>query len=290
MTPSKAPRAMIKYFTSVTLLTVAVFHGINMLRSLSGTADGRSLRVGGAQVLVDGRKLMFYIAEKSEAPPPAPVPETNPPPPTPPSPAPLERASDSKPACRVFLTSKTYKGDLGGMQGADEKCNELARAAGLVSEGQDVFRAILFSDEETNPDYDPTEFFSPCSGGYYLPNSEGGLWKKVAKNRKHLLDPDSKLMTSIDYFEDGSKRDGGTSSVWTGAMVKDGKFIAANEDCYKDWSSTKNDKEGIRGKSTSTGEERLYRGTSDCDNKHRLYCAEQEYDIKDLDEPYSDSD
>ena len=145
--------------------------------------------------------------------------------------------------------------------------------AGLLRQGRE-FRAILFSDEETNPDYDPKLFFSDCSGGFYLPNG-----RKVANNKKHLFDTDSKLKTPIDYFEDGSKRTG-TRHVWTGAKEKNDKFMAANEDCYKDWSSIGDDKEGMGGKSSETGRAWISNGLSDCDKKRRLYCAEQEYKPK----------
>lgn len=287
---------MIKCFASTFLLALAVFHGANLLRGRpSATADGRSLRnrdTSNHQLGAFSQRMLLFGTRWSTPPPvPVPTPEASPPPPPPPTPAPEQAEASFTPpppaqeragasptpepdnTCQIFLTSAVYDGDLGGMKGADEKCNRLAAKAGLIRDERE-FRAVLFSDEETNPDYDPKEFFSYCSGGYYLPNG-----KKVAKNTKHLFDIDSKLYAPIDYFENGRKRSG-TRHVWTGAFKKDDKFMAADEDCYQDWSSTKNDKTGMGGKSSETGREWLADGLSDCDKKRRLYCAEQEYKPK----------
>ncbi len=267
-------KTIIKGFAAIFLLALAVFHGANLLPS---RPDGRSLSVRGTDVRQSDassqRKLTFVVPWLTPSP--VTIPEASSPPPPPPAP---ERAEPSPtprsdPTCTVFLTSDVYDGDLGGMKGADEKCNRLAAKAGLVRQGRE-FRAIIFSDEETNPDYDPKLLFSDCSGGFYLPNG-----KKVANNKKDLFDPDSKLDNPIDYFEDGSKRTG-TRNVWTGAFKKNGKYMAAYEDCYQDWSSTKNDKEGMGGQSSSRGREWLSYGLSDCTKKRRLYCAEQEYKPK----------
>jgi hypothetical protein len=46
----------------------------------------------------------------------------------------------------VFVTSQIFDGDLGGLAGADEKCNQAAAAAGLKG----TFKAWL-SDSETGP-------------------------------------------------------------------------------------------------------------------------------------------
>lgn len=48
---------------------------------------------------------------------------------------------------RVFVTSQNFPGDLGGIAGADEKCREAARNAGLPGD----FRAWL-SSSESSPD------------------------------------------------------------------------------------------------------------------------------------------
>ncbi len=45
--------------------------------------------------------------------------------------------------CAVFVTSATFLGDLGGLSGADRKCNDAAQTAGLVGAGR--FKAYLAS-------------------------------------------------------------------------------------------------------------------------------------------------
>lgn len=53
----------------------------------------------------------------------------------------------------MFVTSETYQGDLGGISGANEKCQELACSAGLVGN----YIAWL-SDETSNPANDFVTF------------------------------------------------------------------------------------------------------------------------------------
>jgi hypothetical protein len=161
---------------------------------------------------------------------------------------------------------------LGGIEGADNKCNILAKNAGLVSSERDVYKAIIFSEQEN---YNPAKVFSDCSGGYFLVDGNGNAEtdKKVADSRDDLFDPDTKLQNTIDYFENGNKRNG-TRNVWTGADEKDGKFVAG-DDCGNDWSSAPSNKTGRRGRTTSTDSEWLDVGTSACNESRRIYCAEQ---------------
>ena len=192
------------------------------------------------------------------------------------TPSTTHRQTESTSRCRIFVSSKTYEGDLGGLDGADDKCNKLARNAGLISSSRNnAFKAIIFSDQENDPDYNPATVFSDCSGGYFLVNKLGkaNTAKKVADNRDDLFDPTTDLKNAIDYFEDGEKRTG-TRNVWTGAEKKKHEFVAAYEDCYKDWDSV-HSKTGRRGRSTATDSKWLDVGTSDCDNGRRIYCAEQ---------------
>ncbi len=50
----------------------------------------------------------------------------------------------------VFVTSTSYTGDLGGISGADDKCNSAAEAASLQSNGEKKYKAWL-SDADSNP-------------------------------------------------------------------------------------------------------------------------------------------
>lgn len=80
---------------------------------------------------------------------------------------------------RVFVTSKTYQGNLGGLAGADSKCQTLASAAGLNG----TFKAWL-STSTTNAKDRLTKRDRP----YYLVRSGGALGAKVANNFADLTD------------------------------------------------------------------------------------------------------
>src|SRR4051812_26024409 len=66
--------------------------------------------------------------KKKHSPPPVSPPPESPSPPPPPPPPPLACGSGS--SC-VFVSSALYSGALGGLSGADSKCQGLAAAAGL---------------------------------------------------------------------------------------------------------------------------------------------------------------
>lgn len=181
--------------------------------------------------------------------------------------------------CRIFLSSSDYKGDLGGLKGADRKCQQLARNAGLSTSG--TWKALIFSDQETCPDYDPNLYMSNCYNGYYLVNARGIASMKVATNKKHLLSAKKSLFRRIDYDERGRKVSSGTKYVWTGAIRKSSSsstFIASDNDCYKDWDSTSRSKKGAFGRFTSTSSKFLADDDDrKCTKRARLYCVEQEY-------------
>lgn len=176
-------------------------------------------------------------------------------------------------SCRIFLTSERYRGEF-GLDGANEKCSKLASDAGLDGK----FKALIWSDQENDPDYDANDELDYCSGGYYLVDTSGGFdaSKKVAENRKTLLDPRIELYNAIDTFETGQARGPGeTKLVWTGARATKSKFRAADQDCYQDWDSTRNDKTGAAGRSDRTNSDWLVYRDYACTKKRRLYCAEQ---------------
>ena len=61
----------------------------------------------------------------------------------------------------VFVTSQRYHGDLGGVGGADLKCQKLAESAGLAG----TFKAWLWTHESG-----PFETFYPSPGRYIRPD------------------------------------------------------------------------------------------------------------------------
>jgi hypothetical protein len=185
--------------------------------------------------------------------------------------SPRELASSK---CRIFVSSKTYTGGFGGIDEVHEQCQYLARRAELETSGH--FKAVLFSDQETRPDYDANDELSGCSGGVYLVKTSGraNTSRKVASSISDLMDPKTRLKYAISYTEKGRKRSG-TKYVWTGAKKDGSDFIAADEDCYSDWEKLTGDKKGAYGKATSTRYDWLDDGTTRCKNKLHIYCVEQ---------------
>jgi len=100
--------------------------------------------------------------------------------------------------CRVFLSSTTYDGNLGGLSGADAKCQGLAAAAGLPG----AYRAWL-SDATSSP----SSRFVPSGGPYRLVNGT-----TIAANWTDLTD--GTLLAPIDVTETGGGL-GATATAWT---------------------------------------------------------------------------
>jgi hypothetical protein len=98
----------------------------------------------------------------------------------------------------VFVTSVTYLGDLGGLQGADDKCQGLATAAGLPGD----FLAWLSDDSDS-----PSTRFVQATVPYLR---RDGV--RVAENWADLID--GSLAAAISVTEAGGTPP--SLDVWTG--------------------------------------------------------------------------
>jgi hypothetical protein len=101
----------------------------------------------------------------------------------------------------VFLTSQVYDGDLGGLQGADQKCQALATAAGLKG----TYRAWL-SDSTASP----STRFSKSKGPYKL--VDGTV---VATNWADLTDGNLQHRINISELGTDPFIPGTSVPVWT---------------------------------------------------------------------------
>ncbi len=149
---------------------------------------------------------------------------------------------------KVFVSSTLYNGDLGGLSGADAKCQSLAASAGLSG----TYKAWL-SDSNTN-----AKDRIPDNASYYLVDGV----TKVADNKADLIDGNIDHEINKDELGNaqswqtwtGTKSDGSKDTThcnnWTavsGYSAKDGKPI------YNDYRWTQH-------------------GSSSCNNGHALYC------------------
>lgn len=156
---------------------------------------------------------------------------------------------------KVFVSSLPYQGDLGGLDGADAKCQGLANAA--LPKPVGTFRAWLSTDKESAAEHIGPEF----TGIYELTNGTA-----VAVGLKGLTNPP--LINAIDRNEKGTPFV--VVGVWTGTGANG---MAFGSHCNS-WQSP-----GIQPTAT-TGVSSSKDGTwtnmleQTCSGSNHLYCFE----------------
>jgi hypothetical protein len=159
--------------------------------------------------------------------------------------------------CRVFLSSTRYDGNLGGLSGADAKCQGLAEEANLPG----TYKAWL-SDSTSSP----SSRFLPSTGPYRLINGT-----TIAANFTDLTD--ETLLAPIDVTE---TRGGVGSSigVWTHTLPSGNGGGDADAHCAN-WSSSAPVAAGNYGHATNPRLEWTYVSEASCSNFFHLYCFQQ---------------
>ena len=151
----------------------------------------------------------------------------------------------------IFLIRSEFNGNLGGLSGADQKCQADAVAAGLSG----TFRALLSSSTVNAVD-------RLQRADYYLPNgvmaiSEGNL---------------ANLIANLDVLADGQRIGNGVGEddVWTGSTSMG---ITTGNHCA-DWTSDSASASGTTGDADDplpVGNS-LFHGNPSCDSSFSLYC------------------
>ncbi len=156
---------------------------------------------------------------------------------------------------RIFVTSTSYSGNLGGLSGADSLCQTRANAVSLGG----TWKAWL-SDETTNA----SDRLYHDTVAYVNMNND-----KVANNWTDLTD--GSLTSAIQYNESGVSTAG---QAWTGSYSDGTKYFS--QDCTA-WTSTTGTggDAGLSGIVTSTTGSWSYNGTNSCNTSLPLYCVEQ---------------
>lgn len=160
---------------------------------------------------------------------------------------------------RIFISSASYTGALGGLSGADAKCQTLADAAVLGG----TWKAWL-SDTSTNA----ADRMTHANAPYYLVD---GI-TKVANNWSGIVS--GSLLVGISMNE--KRQDAGSGiKVWTNTLGSGGKVTTAPEDACLNWTATGQ----YRGR---YGLDERYGGSgwtdtnyTRCVNPQNLYCFEQ---------------
>ncbi len=196
-----------------------------------------------------------------------------PPPPSSPSPSPSPSPSSSPlPAKRVFVTSTTYNGNLGGLSGADQKCLDRANAANLCGG-------------------------IPCAAGTWkawLSDSTGSPSTRFSATVRSTTDPvvfklvdrttpiangwtdltTINLLRPIFLAENGASIVTGNNAVFTDTR-RNGLIHASDRHC-QNWTSTLSSVYHYFGNNTYTDSRWTEITTSSsCNNQRRLYCFEQ---------------
>ncbi len=158
----------------------------------------------------------------------------------------------------VFITSAKFKGNLGGLAGADDKCQaEADGPASIVPSG--TYLAWL-SDGTDSPDTRFTEFSNP----YLLPDGT-----KIAEDFTDLTD--GSLLHSIDIDPTGEPV--GLEQFWSGTNAN-GTTAAYTQTC-DGWTAAANSR-GMAGRTNvSSSLWSSIRANPRCSQTFRLVCFQQ---------------
>ena len=166
---------------------------------------------------------------------------------------------------RVFVTSKEYNGDLGGVNGANAKCAELAAAAVLGG----TYLAWISADNQNS---DPESRFTKAAIPYYKTNNE-----KVADNWDDLID--GSLDSKIDRYENGmpaAANANGDNEVWTNVADNGTQDGDDGYECM-DWSGITNlqGSVGVWTADNGAWTDLDANAQHPCGETKRLYCFQQ---------------
>lgn len=157
----------------------------------------------------------------------------------------------------IFVSSELYKGNLGGVVGADAKCKLLAATAGLLR--PEKFRAWL-SDGQSSP----SGWTLSPKKRYQLPSG-----KIIANNWAHLAS--GSLVAPVNQMEDAEVlQEDALSAAWTGTLA-DGSPTAAT---CAGWSSDDSGAGGTVGFAVHSDHRWTKLFDQKCSGDARLYCVE----------------
>ena len=173
---------------------------------------------------------------------------------------------------KVFVSSATYDGNLGGIAGADEKCQTLANDAGLGHEDglgvpRSKFRAWISGSVNGNTLADTFNSIDNNNKGFKLVDRQ----TTVATSWADLTD--GTLVNNINMDEYGNDVTNNTN-VWTG---KDGTSNDIDPDC-QGWTSNSATAQGVYGDLNGSGDGEWTNTAQDgyCDSSNRIYCFQYE--------------
>ncbi|MDX8408935.1 MAG: hypothetical protein R8J84_02645 [Mariprofundales bacterium] len=162
-----------------------------------------------------------------------------------------------KPVKIAFLTSGTYNGALGGLNGADQKCNTAATAAGLKGS----FKAWLSDSQGNSPSTRMTHstVAYKTTNGLLVANDWAGLTSSVLTN-------------AINVTESGATING-NNYTWSNTRPNGGSYWNLNQfTCYDYFSTGGTNQMGLT--SATSGAWSNW-AASPCSDLNHLTCIQQ---------------
>ena len=158
----------------------------------------------------------------------------------------------------VFVSSAAYNGNLGGLAGADAKCQALATAANLTG----TYKAWL-TDGTTSAESRLTHSTAPYElvGGAVVANSWADLTSGTLRD---YLDADE---TGETHNED--------TYVWTNTAGNGASIGPTFGGHCSNWTSSSSSPVGAGGEVGFLDDEWTEDGADECDAKNHIYCFEQ---------------
>ncbi|MDD3647346.1 MAG: MopE-related protein [Candidatus Dojkabacteria bacterium] len=166
---------------------------------------------------------------------------------------------------KVFLSSETYTGSLGGLAGADDICNTLAHEASGGSLGGGWAAWLSTGSKNAIDRIADVEY-------YYVDGSE------LVINDKSDITSDGEIRHAIKMDENGQIVDiDGTEDVQTGTNNEGSGGSGNNSNC-NNWTNATASYTRIVGSSDSIDSWSSFSSGSICDDKKHIYCFEVDKD------------
>lgn len=170
--------------------------------------------------------------------------------------------SNPQPRTRIVFASDTgYRGNLGGLAGADGLCNDMAAAGGLPSGD---YRAWMSDATDS-----PSTRFTHDGGPFQLP--DGGI---IAQDWADLVDGELNDAIAVDFW--GEFIDV-AAFVWTNTDWRGEIVSTSSEENCSSWTNPDPEQMGGVGRMHWGGENWTYAGTavSCADEEPFIYCFQQ---------------
>jgi len=162
--------------------------------------------------------------------------------------------------CRIFVTANTYKGNLGGAQGADNTCNsDPARPQGTTN-----WKALISSTSERTACTSDN-----CSTGGLAENFNWVLRPNTLYRRLDGQTIGTTNGSAIFVFDLQNAIDSNSSFVWTGLTAS----WVQGSTC-SNWTDN-NAPYGASADGASATGTGIFLSNSSCNALQRLYCVEQ---------------